>query len=68
MIYVSEPFGFCSFYSRPFDDFEVLMPFMMNSEEGHYFDITKMPKIKAIKYIVDEEGKKLKGLRTTYIV
>lgn len=44
-IFLSEPFGYCAFASKPFDDFEYLMPFMIT--EGSY-DHEKNPFIKKI--------------------
>jgi hypothetical protein len=66
MIYISEPFGFCSFYSTPFDDLEVLMPFLTD-RQTNYFDITKAPKIKTIKFLYDE-NKHINAWRTTYLI
>ena len=76
-MYLSEPFGYASHYSIPFDDFEILMPFMMNRNEvfvemenrqskikANSFDLKKLPRISCIKYI--EKGDNIQGLRITY--
>jgi hypothetical protein len=63
-IYLSEPFGFCSFFSHPFDDFELMLPHMM-TKGG--FDLDKTPKIKKIE-IITQKGVNILGLRTTYRV
>jgi hypothetical protein len=64
MIYISEPFGFCLSYSIPFDELELLMPFLTD-KQNNYFDISKAPHIKTIKFLYDE-NKYINGWRTTY--
>jgi hypothetical protein len=61
---LSEPFGFCSFFSYPFDDFELMLPHMM-TKGG--FDLDKTPHISKVEILL-EKGANIMGLRTTYKV
>jgi hypothetical protein len=78
-VYLSEPFGYASHYSVPFDDFEILMPWMMNMNEvvvnvegresrikANSFDLKRLPRIKEIRYI--EKNNNIQGMRIVYKV
>lgn len=63
-VYLSEPFGFCSFYSVAFDDFTAMMPLMMSKGQ---FDLDKTARILEIEFL-EWPNKNIFGMRESYLV
>lgn len=71
-VFISEPFGYCAQFSKPFDDLEYLMPYLMkwkphrtDPEYGTYDD-DNAPKIKLIQVHINNGN--IRGIKTTYLV
>ena len=62
---MSEPFGHCSEdVTHWFDDFDLLMPYMMNPKTQNSFDRHRAVKISEIRFLLKDKA--IIGMKTIY--